>query len=156
MEVKMKLRDLQTLGLPRKDEKGQSIQGTIDTILCAKVTDEKQSYWLTRVVQKLMSELKSLDKKKDTLVAEYMIDAPVDPKAPPLPEGKKPRRILDPLRMTEVNKKWEDMLDSEVTFEINSKIKLSWLKGIEINNGDMILLDVLIDSTEAAQVPLKA
>lgn len=58
--------------------------------------------------------------------------------------------------MTEVNKKWEDMLDSEVTFEINSKIKLSWLKGIEINNGDMILLDVLIDSTEAAQVPLKA
>ena len=139
----MKLEDVHLLAVPRKGEKGESLPSTLDTLMNAKVSpDPRTAYWLTRILQKLISEVTALNKAKDKLIDGYLIDGPLPKDAK---EGTKPPRILDQSKSEEINKKWEAMLQQEATIEVNSKIKLSWLAGAELTNGDFILLDKFIE-----------
>lgn len=145
MEIKMKLSEVHALSLPRKGNKGESIPSLVDFILNAPIKDVKSSYWLTRIMNKIISQVSDLNKQRNKLINEYLIDAPLPKDAK---EGTRPSKMIDQTRADELNKKWDELLEVEVVFDLNSKIRLEWLEGVELSHGDIILLDKLIEVDE--------
>lgn len=148
MEIKMKLSEIQALSLPRKGNQGESIPSLIDFILNAPIKEKemKASYWLTRIMNKIISQVSDLNKQRDKLIKEYLIDAPLPKDAK---EGTKPNKMIDQTRADEMNKKWDDLLALEITLDLNSKIKIEWLEGMGLSNGDLILLEKIMEVDES-------
>jgi hypothetical protein len=143
MEIKIKLGELANIDAKINDSEGKPLPSLAQKILNAPVKDVTGSYWLTRIINKILNELQTLEKTKNKIVMEYVIDEPIKEDSAP---DTKPRKIIDPAKLTELNEKLIVLADTETTIDINSKIKLEWLNGIDITNNDLILLDKFIDT----------
>lgn len=119
MEIKFKLKEVV--------EAGPALGKILNS-----VTDAKTSYWLGKTLNKLLSEIRDIEKARIKLVEKY---------------GKKD--IDGSTKVTKENteafkKEYESFLEDEITIDM-PKLKLEYLKDAKLSPVDMMALDKIIE-----------
>jgi len=122
MEIKFKLKEVV--------EAGPALGKILNS-----VTDAKTSYWLGKTLNKLLSEIRDIEKARIKLVEKY---------------GKKENdgsiKVIED-NIDDFKKEYEAFLEDEITIDM-PKLKLEYLKDAKLSPVDMMALDKIIEETK--------
>ena len=96
--------------------------------------EPKTSYRVSKILRKVIAELKTLEDERQKLIKKYAVA-----------DDKGIKKVPDD-KMEEFNKDWASLLEMEVKMDIEL-IPLDMLEGVKLSAKEMMDLDEIIDLT---------